>query len=173
MQPDPRASPHESTGLSAASLRWAVGLLSSFVGAFVLVAPHRYSTPYFQELKPFLAWWGLAALSSGVALLSVAILRPGRVVSLIVHSAAGLTLLVLAASFIRTGAFTGAASYGILGLGLIVAGALRSAEPAAPWPDQERDLFALLMGAVAVIDGIAMLTLPQLFQGPAFDSSRP
>ncbi len=173
MQPDPRASSHESTALNAASLRWAVGLLSSFIGAFVLVAPHRYSTPYFQELKPFLAWWGLAALSSGVALLSVAILRPGRGVSLIVHSAAGLTLLVLAASFVRTGAFTGAISYGILGLGLIVAGALRSAEPAAPWPDQERDLFALLMGAVAVIDSVAMLTLPQLFRGPAFDSSRP
>jgi len=175
LQPDDRSSSHESTGLSAASLRWTVGLLSSFIGAFVLVAPHRYSTPFFQELKPFLAWWGLAALSSGVALLSVAILRPGRGVSLVIHGAAGLTLLVLAVSFARTGAFTGAVSYGILGLGLIVAGALpaESAEPAALWPGRERDLFALLMGVVAVVDGVAMLTLPRFFRGPAFDSSRP
>ncbi|HEX3532171.1 MAG TPA: sensor histidine kinase [Thermoanaerobaculia bacterium] len=172
MQPDYRSSSHESTGLSATSLRWTVGLLSGFIGAFVLVAPHRYASPSFRELAPFLAWWGLAALGIGVALLSVAILRPGRVVSLIVHSAAGLTLLVLAASFARTGAFTGAVSYGILGLGLIVAGGLRPAVPAAP-SDQERDLFALLMGAVAVIDGVALLTLPRLFQGPAFDSTRP
>jgi len=170
LQPDPTASSHESTGLSAASLRWTVGLLSAFIGAFVLVAPHRYSSAAFRELAPFLAWWGLAALGSGIALLSVAILRPGRVVSLIVHSAAGLTLLVLAASFVRTGAFTGAASYGILGLGLVVAGALR---PAAPWPGEERDLFALLMGAVAVIDGIAMLAVPRLFQDSSFDSVRP
>jgi signal transduction histidine kinase len=142
-----------------------VGLLSALIGAFALVAPHNFSDPVYRELFPFLPWWGLAALGCGVALLSVAILRTGRVASLMVHSAAGLTLLVLAASFMRVGAFTGTVSYGILGLGLVAAGILRTADAPVPQADQGRDLFALLMGAVAVVDGAAMLTLPRLFQG--------
>jgi len=141
-----------------------VGLLSAFIGAFALVAPHRFSAPIYQALFSFLFWWGLAALGSGVALLSVSILRPGRAASLIVHSVAGLTLLVLAASFARAGAFTGTVSYGVLGLGLLAAGFLRAADAPVPQPGQGWDLFALLMGIVAVIDGAAMLAVPRLFR---------
>jgi signal transduction histidine kinase len=162
--------PTAAAGLSAESLRWTLGLFCAFIGAFMLVAPHRYASPLYQGLVPFQLWWGMAALASGVALLAVAVLRPGRPAALLVHGAAGATLLLLAASFASTGAWTGAVSYAIFGAGLAAAGLLP--QSVSPAPGGGRDLFALLMGAVGIVNGSAMLALPALFRSPYFDPSR-
>jgi signal transduction histidine kinase len=143
-----------------------MGLFCAFIGAFILVAPHRYASPVYQGLRPYMVWWGMAALGSGLALLAVAILRPGQALRLAVHTAAAMTLLALAVSFARTAAWTGAFSYSILGLGLAMAGLLPRSE------DGGRDLFALLMGLVAVLGGGGLWFFPGLFSGPVYDASR-
>ena len=157
--------------LSAESLRWTLGFLCAFLGASVLVEPHRYTAALYQGLATLQPWWAMAALGSGVALLTVALLRPGRPARLVVHGAAGSTLLLLAAGFASSGAWLGAVAYGILGLGLAAAGLLRASE-AFP-PGRGRDLFALLMGAVAVVDGVVVMALPRLFHGPYLRPGRP
>jgi signal transduction histidine kinase len=153
--------PVEKAGLSAESLRWTLGSYCAFVGAFMLVAPHRYAGLLYQGLSPYEQWWGMAALCSGMALLAVAILRPGRAVSLAVHGLAGFTLLVLSLSFAGKGAWTGAVTYCVFGAGLLAAGFLpRPASP--PAVSGGRDLFALLMAAVGVINGSILIGLPRL-----------
>jgi signal transduction histidine kinase len=163
--------PGEKSGLSAESLRWTLGAYCAFVGAFMLVAPHRYAGQNFLGLRPYEQWWGMAALCSGMALLAVAILRPGRAVSLPVHGLAGSTLLILGLSFAGTGAWTGAVTYCVFGAGLLAAGVLHAASP--PAVAAERDLFALLMGAVAVLNGSAFIALPRLLNSAYSTSSRP
>src|SRR3954469_18787688 len=69
-----RPHPLTTAGLSAESLRWVLGLFCAFIGAFMLVAPHRYAGALYSGLAPFQLWWGMAALGSGVALLAVAVL---------------------------------------------------------------------------------------------------
>jgi len=159
--------------LSAESLRWTLGFLCAFLGASMMVEPHRYTASVYQGLATFQPWWAIAALGSGVALLAVALLRPGRAAGLAVHGAAGSTLAVLAASFASTGAWPGAVTYGVLGLGLAAAGLMRNAEAAAFPPGCGRDLFALLMGVVAVVNGVITVTLPRLFHGPYLRPGRP
>jgi signal transduction histidine kinase len=150
-----------------------MGLFCAFIGAFVLVAPHRYTGPLYQGLAPFHPWWGIAALGGGAALLAVAILRPGPAVSLAVHGGTGAMMLVLAVSFSSVAAWTGAITYTVLGLGLAVAG-LSPAGSSANLPNDGRcDLFALLMGTVAVIEGGVMLALPRLFHSSYFNPGRP
>jgi signal transduction histidine kinase len=166
MEPAPLIEPGRRAMLSAESLRWAMGLFCAFIGAFMLVAPHRYAGPLYDGLRPFQQWWGMAVLGGGTALLAVAVLRPGRAVSLAVHGLCGATLLVLAASFVSTGAWTGAISYSIVGAGVAAAGLSPRTDSAG------RDLFALLMGAVALFNGAVMTTLPRLFNSAYFDGSR-
>jgi signal transduction histidine kinase len=150
-----------------------MGLFYAFIGAFVLVAPHRYTSPLYRGLAPFHPWWGIAALGGGAALLAVAVLRPGRAVSLAVHGGTGAMMLVLAVSFSSVAAWTGAITYTVLGLGLAAAG-LSPTGFSPTLPDDGRcDLFALLMGTVAVIEGGAMSALPRLFHSSYFNSSRP
>src|SRR5215213_740922 len=62
--------------ISPESLRWGIGLFCSILGAFVLVAPHRFAAPPYEALAPYRALWGSAAFAAGVALLAVAVLRP-------------------------------------------------------------------------------------------------
>jgi signal transduction histidine kinase len=154
-------------GLSAESLRWVMGFYCALVGAFMLVAPHRYAGLFYESFRPYQQWWGMAALTSGMALLAVAILRPARMLSLAVHGVAGLTLLVLALSFAGTSAWTGAVTYASFGIGLIAAG-LRSRPGSGG-----RDLFALLMGWVAAINGFILLVLPDSLSNFYLASSRP
>ncbi|HET9226900.1 MAG TPA: ATP-binding protein [Thermoanaerobaculia bacterium] len=152
--------------LSAESLRWILGPYCAFVGAFMLVAPHRFSSAVYAAL-PYRAAWGMAALAAGVALLCVTILRPRRLVSFLGHGLAGATLLALSASFLKNGAWTGTIAYGVLGLGILAAGAL-------PLHSQDgRDLFALLMGLVALLQGLFLVALPSLLGSSYFDVLRP
>ena len=147
--------------LSAESLRWTLGPYCAFVGAFMLVAPHRFTSAVYAALAPYRGLWGMAALLAGVALLSVAILRPRRAIVLLGHGVAGVTLLALSASFLQSGAWTGMIAYGVLGAGTLVAGSLTPSRAG-------RDLFALLMGAIALLQGLLLAGLSSRLSGPLF-----
>jgi signal transduction histidine kinase len=140
--------------LSAESLRWTLGPYCAFVGAFMLVAPHRFTAPVYAAMLDYRGLWGMSALGAGVALLSVAILRPRRAVDLLGHGLAGATLLALSASFLQNRAWTGTIAYGVLGAGVMLAGVLPRAAG--------RDLFALLMGLIAVLQGLLLAIMPGL-----------
>jgi len=154
-------------GLSVDSLEWAVGLFCGFIGAFLLVAPHRFQGgPYRVLLSQGLAWGSLALLS-GVLLLVVVVLRPRRWLSVAVHGLAGVTLLALALSFARVGARTGVITYTIVGLATVVAGWhwRQAAEDVG-------DLFGLVIGLVATVTGFSLTVFPGLFQGAVYGPYR-
>jgi signal transduction histidine kinase len=151
------------------SLEWAVGFFCGFIGAFLLVAPHRFQgSPYRVLLTQGLAW-GTLALLSGVLLLVAVVLRPRRWLSIAVHVCAGVTLLALAVSFARVGARTGMITYSILGLATILAGS-------RPYRRQglegDGDLFGLVIGLVATVTGFSMTAFPTLFQGAFYGPHR-
>ena len=170
-RPNTRLTPAPSlrsrlSSLSIESLLWAAGLFCAFAGAFLLVAPHHFQSGPYKALLPFAIVWGTLALGSGVGLLAVAVLRPRRQwQGFCVHTLAGLTLLALAVSFGAVGAVTGVVVYFILGLGTIVAG-LR------PRGSRGGDLFGFLMGLLAILIGILIITSPQLFQGAFYGPYR-
>jgi signal transduction histidine kinase len=162
--------------LNAESLRWTMGLYCAFVGAFILVAPHRFTSPAYQGLAPYRAPWGTAALVAGMALLATAVVRSRRAVAPVVHTVTGLTLLALAASFAGRGLWTGAVAYGVLGLGTAGAGFLRPqrtalpiAEPIAEPVAERPDLFALLMATIGVVNGSVLTLAPGLLVPSFYD----
>jgi signal transduction histidine kinase len=160
------ASEPERPKISAEALRWFMGFFCSFLGSLVLVAPHRFTAPFVLDL--YSGWWGASALLSGVALLAVAAFRPRPPARLLAHALAGGTLLALAASFASAGIWIAVSAYIVLGVGTALAGFL-PARRAAP----ERDLFAILMGAVAALNGVSLIAWPGLQASPYFDRSRP
>ncbi|HEX3129552.1 MAG TPA: sensor histidine kinase [Thermoanaerobaculia bacterium] len=169
----PSFAPRFRDTLSAESLRWTMGLYCSFVGAFMMVAPHRFLGPQYQGLDPHRAGWGMLALAGGVALLAIAILRPRLPLRLLGHGIAAASLLALASSFSDLRLWTGASLYTVLGLGVLLGGAL---EPTPPLPDGEErghDLFALLMGFAAVILGVLLVSSPVTLTSSYFDPARP
>jgi signal transduction histidine kinase len=147
-----------------------MGLFCALVGAFVLVAPHRFSGPPYQPLVPYRDLWGMTAFVAGVALLAVAVLRPRPWVRLAVHGLAGAVLIFLAASFSKEGVWTGVVSHTFFGLTTALAGFLPP-ERTIPRGDPGRDLFALCMAGIAVVNGALLLFFSRLF-GPYFDVAR-
>src|SRR5262245_13694956 len=109
-------SPPVRLTVSPESLRWGIGLYSFILGAFVLVAPHRFAAQPYEALAPYRSIWGSAAFVAGVALLAVAVLRPRPWVRLVVHCLGGSVLLLLAASFARDELWTGAITHSLFGL---------------------------------------------------------
>ncbi|MEO6194658.1 MAG: sensor histidine kinase [Thermoanaerobaculia bacterium] len=144
---------------------WAMGLFCGSIGAFVLIAPHRFNTPSYDALLPYAFGWGTLALASGMAMLAVAVLGPPRAWCFAAHLCVGVTLLALAVSFFRVGATSGGVCYTILGLGTLGAFLLRRDGPSGTG---RGDLFGLLMGVNATVVGLLMLALPRLFQGPLY-----
>jgi signal transduction histidine kinase len=159
--------------LSAESQRWILGLYCSFIGAFLLVAPHRFLGPQYQGLAPYRAGWGMLALAGGVALLGVAILRPRLPLRLLGHGLAGASLLALAYSFGKLSLWTGMAVYGLLGVGLMLGGFLGRTPPLPEDEERGHDLFALLMAAAALLLGGLLVTAPRMLPSPYFDPARP
>jgi len=159
----------------AESLRWTMGFYCAAIGAFLLVAPHQFSSPAYEGLRPYLPWWGMGALASGVALLGVAILRPRRAVMAAAHGLAALTFLALALSYVKTARWPGIIVYTTIALGLAAGGFLPRPPLRIAETDRERrghDLFALMMGFVGVLQGVAFLAFPQILAAPAFDAVR-
>ena len=172
--------PKLASTLSTESLRWVLGLYCAFVGAFVLVAPHRFAGPLYIGLAPYRTGWGVMALAGGVSLLAVAILRYRQGTILLGHLLAGATFLTLAATFGQSRAWTGVIAYSVLGLGVLFAGLLPRRPPlqegsAEPGGHPGRhDLFGLAMGVIAVLDGLLFLTgTAWAFQTAYFDPMRP
>jgi signal transduction histidine kinase len=149
-------------GLSVDSLVWAAGLFCGFIGAFLLIAPHRFQGGAYRVLLTQALAWGSLALLSGVGLLMAIVVRPRRWVSVTVHALAGVTLLALAVSFARVGARTGLLTYSILGLATIFAGLRPSRRQG---PEGDGDLFGLVLGLVAIVTGFSLTAFPTLFQG--------
>lgn len=82
----------------ADSLRWVLGSLCAGLGALILVAPHRFSSPLLATATGLRQVWGTAALLGGVALLAAAALRPRRPLLVATHVFAAGTLLALGAT---------------------------------------------------------------------------
>ncbi len=168
---DARApSPPVRFTVSPESLRWGIGLYSFILGAFVLVAPHRFAAPPYQALAPYRDLWGSAAFAAGVALLAVAVVRPWPWVRLAVHCLGGSVLLLLAASFAREEIWTGAVSHSLFGLATAFAGFLPP-ERTVPRGLPGRDLFALVMATIAVLNGTFLL-VASAHLGPYYDVLR-
>lgn len=157
--------------LSAASLRWAVGLFCGFIGSFILVAPHQFVGPPFAVMGRFTAAWAAASVVAGYALLAVAVFRPRRMVRVAVHAAAALVLFSLAFCFYQAAAWTGLICYGVLGFGILSA-VLPARHPGPP-EVLGHDLFALLMGLVAAAIGGVMVALSGVFRAPFLHPNRP
>jgi signal transduction histidine kinase len=146
-----------------------MGLFCGLVGAFVLVTPHHFSAPVYSAIRPYSSWWGILALTAGVALLAVEVFRPRKSIDLLVHALLGAALLALAASFARVQGWTGVITYATLGLGTVFAG-LR---PRAPVPPvRGGDLFGFLMGVIAAVSGAVQALAPGLFQHPYYGPVR-
>jgi signal transduction histidine kinase len=155
--------------LSVESLVWAAGLFCSFIGAFLLVAPHRFQGASYRVLLTQGLAWGSLALLSGVGLLMAVVVRPRRWMSVTVHALAGVTLLALAVSFARAGARTGLLTYSILGLATILAG-LRSSRRQGP--EGDGDLFGLVIGLVATVTGFSLTAFPKPFHGAFYGANQ-
>ncbi len=154
--------PRRLAALSPEILLWAMGLFCGFVGAFLLIAPHHFQSGPYAALLPHGLVWGSLALTSGMGLLAVAVLRPRKWVQCGVQILVGVALIALAASFIRVGSVWGATVYGVLGIGTLFACRLPRHRPAAPVAGG--DLFALLMGVAATLAGALVTGMPGLFQ---------
>jgi signal transduction histidine kinase len=163
------APPHRLT-VSPESLRWGTGLFCSVLGAFVLVAPHRFAAPPYEALAAWRTLWGSAAFVAGVGLLAVAVLRPRPAVRLVVHCLAGAVFLLLAASFAQEEVWTGMISHGLFGLATALSGFLPP-ERTVPRGLPGRDLFALVMALIAVLNGTLFLLAPVIL-GPYYDVAR-
>jgi len=152
-----RQSP--APALSGSSLRWAMGLFCSFVGAFMLVAPHQFDGPMYGPLRAFGTVWAAAALAAGVGLLSMATLRTRRTPRLLAHGLASLVLLSLAAALAMAGGWAGMIFYAVLAGGLVTSPGLRGRPPRGP----TGDLLALAMGLGSAVLGVALMLAPGSF----------
>src|ERR1700688_413148 len=162
--PASTAPPRRSAppALSGSSLRWAMGLFCSFIGAFMLVAPHQFAGPFYEPLQAFGTAWAAAALAAGVGLLSMATLRTRRSLRLLAHGLASLVLLALAVALAMAGGWPGLIAYSVLAGALLTPAGLRGRPPRGP----TGDLLALAMGLISAIVGIVMTLLPGIVRPP-------
>jgi signal transduction histidine kinase len=137
-----------------------MGLFCSFIGAFMLVAPHQFGGPMYEPLRAFGTVWAAAALAAGVGLLSMATLRTRRAPRLLAHGLAGLVLLSLAAALAVAGGWAGMIFFTVLGGGLLTSPGLRGRPPRGP----TGDLLAVAMGLSSAILGVVLVLLPGIFQ---------
>ena len=151
-------------------LQWSVGGFCGIVGALTFVTPHQFVGPAYRLLRPYLPWWGLLCLLGGGALISVALLSPRRRLTLVAHWLAALPLLLLGLSAGAAGGWTGLIAYSLLALGTAIAPLL---SPPADRPASTGDLFAVVVGSSAVLNGAIMLLVPEQFRSSIFDPVRP
>src|ERR1700694_2143065 len=157
--------------LSFTSLRMAVGMFCAAMGVLMLVAPHQFNWPAFAWLQDQLTWWGVGFLAAGVGLLGVVTLAPKFGVMVLVHLWAGSLLLALAAGFVRTGGWSGAAAYIVLGLGTALAPLL--AHFVFRRTGLHGEAFSLLLAFGALLSGVLMLAFPAQFALSKYDLLRP
>ena len=151
-------------------LQWAVGGFCGIVGALTFVTPHQFIGPAYRLLRPYLPWWGLLCLLAAGALITVSLLSPRRPLTLAAHVLAAIPILLLGFSAGAAGGWTGLTVYTVLGVGTAVAPLFG--------PSERRtlivgDLFAVVIGLGAILNGAIMLLAPGQFGSPIFDPVRP
>ena len=124
------------------------------MGALMLVAPHQFSWPAFAWLQGQLTLWGVGFLAAGLGLLAVVSLAPGFGAVVLIHLWAGSLLLALAAGPIRTGGWSGALGYLVLGFGTAVAPLV--ARLGFRHPGLHGEAFSVLIGFGALVSGVGM-----------------
>ena len=170
----PRAVARPQVALRLGLLQWAIGGFCGVVGALTFVTPHQFIGPAYGLLRPYLLWWGLLCLLGGGALISVALLSPGRRLTLLAHGLAAVPLLLLGVSAGAAGGWTGLTVYTVLAVGTAVAPLVStpSRESRGPTP-ATGDLFAVVVGIAAILNGAILLLAPDQFRSSIFDPVRP
>jgi signal transduction histidine kinase len=148
--------------LAGSSLRWAMGLFCSFIGAFMLVAPHQFGNRAFGSVRSYRTAWAIAALAAGVALLAVAALHTRRRQRLVTHGLSSAVLLTLGGGILFFSNAISAIPYMVLGAGLLSRSALRGRQPAG----EPGDLLAFLTGITAALAGGGLLLVPRVLHSP-------
>jgi signal transduction histidine kinase len=171
----PRQPARSRLVLRLGLLRWAVGGYCGIVGALTFVTPHQFVGPAYRLLRPYLPWWGLLCLLAAAALISVALLSPRRRLTLAAHILAAVPVLLLAFSAGAAGGLTGLIVYTVLGVGTAVAPMLGPSEHEAfeSGPVATGDLFAVVVGIGAILNGALMLLAPDQFGSSIFNPVRP
>ena len=151
-------------------LQWAVGGFCGIVGALTFVTPHQFIGPAYRLLRPSLPWWGLLCLLGAGAIITVALLSPSRRLTLMAHGLAAAPLLLLGLSAGAAGGWTGLTVYTILAVGTAVAPLF---SPPADRSAVTGDLFAVVVGVSAAVNGTIMLLAPEQYRSSIFDPVRP
>src|SRR5688500_10131987 len=133
------------------SLEWAMGAFLAGAGVLMLVAPHQFSAPGYDTLRPALPWWASALCIAGVGLVAVPVFVLRRALRLAMHALAGILLCSLGISFAVPAIWGSAVSYVVLGLATIAAGLVPPEAPAAREvpATAERRQDALMLALVA------------------------
>ena len=151
-------------------LQWAVGTFCGIIGALTFVTPHQFIGPSYRLLRPYLPWWGLLCLLGAGALIVVALLSPRRRLTFVAHGLAAAPILLLGLSAGAAGGWTGLTVYSILAAGTVLAPLF---SPPPDRPTTTGDLFAVVVGISAVVNGSIMLLAPDQYRSVIFDPIRP
>jgi HAMP domain-containing protein len=151
-------------------LQWAAGGFCGLIGALTFVTPHQFVGPTYALLQPILLWWGVLCLLGGGMLLAAALLAPGRRLLIAAHVLAALPIGLLALSAGLAGITSALVVYLGLGLGTALAPLVM---PGANRPVTTSDLFAVVAGGSAIVNGLTMLVIPDRYASPVFDGVRP
>jgi signal transduction histidine kinase len=153
-----RHEPVRLPELSETSIRWAVGMFCAFIGAFMLVAPNQFTGRAFAPVSGYRAGWALVALTAGVALLSVAVLRVQRRTLLAAHGLACVVLLSLSLGLAQSRSWIGVLSYVALAGGILAA--------ARPRMRPTGDLLSVAMGCIGLLTGVMVALFPDSIHQP-------
>src|SRR5262249_42883988 len=119
----------------------------------------QYSAPGFVPVLLHRLWIGPLAVLGGFALIAAAVIRPGRLLTVLAHTLASAAVLVLSYSAGAAGAWAGAISNAVLALGTLAAPLL---PPPTDRPDERQaDLFIVLVALVQCVNGLLRLVLSQ------------
>jgi signal transduction histidine kinase len=151
-------------------LQWAVGAFCAIIGALTFITPHQYAGPSYGLLRPYLSAWGVLCLVGGAALYAVALLAPRRPLVWAAHLLAAVPVVLLGASALAAGGLTGFTVYSVLGVGTALAPLFAGGASAQV---ARRDLFAVLVGTGAILNGAIMLAAPGQYSSVIFDPVRP
>jgi signal transduction histidine kinase len=153
------------------SLAWALGTVLAGAGTFMLVAPHRFSAPAYDLLRPALAWWGIAFCLAGVSLLASPVYALARWTRIIAHLLAAAVLGALACSFANAAIWDVAAAHALLVAAILYAG--------LSWRRLELggDLLTWALGGMGIVHGGVLLVgsfiAPAVLHAPFYDTIRP
>jgi len=120
----------------------------------MLVVPHQFQDPAFAAIQNQLSGWGLLFLTAGFSLISIAVLVPPVWVAAAIHLLGSFLLVFLAYGFVTQEVWIGAASYGLMGLGTLIAGLRTLGGPYTRELPLRLDLLDIILGLSAFSIGL-------------------